>query len=185
MADAATGSPFSGNISGGYGRSTSRTERAPLEFAQQPEFPEAEGARGAWWEKLQQFGGDPDYGAISPDWADIWENAQKKVRQYFWGSPTDPGLVGKVKASAARRGVSESPAMEGAISRMGATESNVISDMATQEAQSRAEFAEGGRQSYLQNLMQLSNVRTQGQFWTPWEQTKSSQWDVSGKAAIG
>lgn len=167
-------------ISFGKKKGESKSESAKPIFVQQPDYAESEGARKSWWEQLQQFSGQPGYGAIAPDWADIWETAQRKVRQYFWGSPMDPGLVGKVKASSARRGVSESPANEMAIARMGATEGNIYSDMATQEAQSKAEFAESGRQNYLDQLGRLAGLKTQGAWWTPWTKGKTSgtNWGV-------
>ena len=172
------------NFGGSYSKekSESRTETG-LDYMQKPEFKETDEARQTWWQQLQSFAGQPGYGAISPDWADIWQNAQKKVQQYFWGSPTDPGLAGKVKASAARRGVSESPAMENSLLKMGATESGVMSDLATQEATNKATFAEQGRQNYLQQLMQLSNTRSQGQFWNPWQtnQSSGSSWGLTAK----
>ena len=160
----------------------SRQENAPTEFSVAPEYAESEGARKSWWEQLQSFAGQPGYGAISPDWASIWENAQKKVQQYFWGSPTDPGLVGKVKSSAAARGVAESPAREKMIQRMGATESGVLSDMAVQQAQSEAEFAESGRLNYLQQLQTLAGYTPQVAAYTPWQTkedtSKTSGWGV-------
>ena len=172
-------------VGGGYsqGKESSRSKKG-MEYMQAPDYKESEGARGDWWAKLQQFSGQPGYGAIAPDWENIWQNAQKKVQQYFWGSPTDPGMVNKVKSSAARRNVSESPAMENSLMKMGATEGNIFADMATQEAQSKAGFAEGGRQDYMQNLMQLSGLNPQGKFWSPWQtsSSKKSGWKVGGEA---
>lgn len=176
---------FFGEISGDYGQETSRTTKAKPLFEQQPDYPEAEGARTKWWDLLQQFGGEPGYGAISPDWGDIWQNAQKKVQQYFWGSPTDPGVVGKIKSSAARRNVSESPALTNMMSRMGATESGLLSSMATEQATKKAEFSEAGRQNYLQQLQSLSGMNPMGSWWTPWQQTDSSGWSVGAKAGYG
>ena len=123
-----------GSLGGGSSSGKSRTENAPTQFSQAPEFGETAGARKSWWELLQGFSGQPGYGAIAPDWASIWENAQNKVRQYFWGSPTDPGLVGKIKASVSGRNVQDSPAQGKLLARMGATEGNILSDMAVQQA---------------------------------------------------
>ena len=171
--------PF--GVGGGYESSTSRkTEAKPL-WEQQPDYKESEGARVKWWDLLQQFGGEEGYGAISPDWGDIWENAQKKVQQYFWGSPTDPGLKGKMDASLARRNRSEDPAAQTMMSRMGATEGGLLSSMATEQATKKAEFSELGRQNYMQNLMQLSGMNPLGKFWTPWQQQTGSGWNVKGQ----
>ena len=142
-------------------------EDQPPQFIRAPEYEEAEGARGKWWEQLQQWGEDPNYGAISPDWADIWQTAQQKVKQYFWGGPTQPGLAGKVKASAARRGVSESPALETELTRMGQEEAGMLREMATEQAVQKASFGEQGRQTWLQSLTGLSQQKPAGTWWTP------------------
>jgi len=99
-------------------------------FFQAPEYEETKAARGAWGEKLQQWGDQPGYGAIAPDWADIWGRAKKRVSQYYWGGPEGgQGISGKVKASAARRGVADSPAGETMLMRMGATEAGQLGDI--------------------------------------------------------
>ena len=182
-----------GGIEANYGATTSsgksRTETGATKFSEAPEFEESKGARESWWEQLQGFAGQPGYGAISPDWGSIWENAQNKVRQYFWGSPTDPGLVGKVKSSAAARGVAESPAREKMIQRMGATEAGVMSDMATQQATKESEYAETGRLNYLQQLQTLAGYTPQVSAYTPWQQTEEeregTQWGVGANVQFG
>jgi hypothetical protein len=185
-------------IEGGYKSSkdsysksySNRTENAPSEFIKQEEYPEAEGARKAWWQRLQEFGGQPGYGAISPDWGDIWQNAQRKVQQYFWGSPTQPGAVSKIQASAARRNRSDDPALQNMMARMAATEGGLLSDMATEQATEKSKLAESGRLNWLTNLMSLSGMQMPGQWFTPWTTTsgtesgtgKQSGWNVSGEA---
>lgn len=136
-------------------------ERIPDEdiFRQLPEFAESEQARGKWWEKLQEWENQPGYGAIAPDWGDIWDRAEGKVNRYYWGSPTSPGAVGKIRASAARRGVSESPALETNISRMAKEEGLQLQDMATEQAMQEALFGEQGRQNWMAQLMGLTQVK--------------------------
>jgi len=132
-------------------------------FYEQPEYPEAAGARGEWWKRLQQWGGEEGYGAISPNFGDIWERAKKRVSQYYWGGPEGgTGIAGKIKASAARRGVSESPALETMMGRMGATEAGQLGDISTELATKEAEFGERGRQSWLENIMRLSGMQMPG-----------------------
>lgn len=118
--------------------------------------PEAQQAQKTWSEKLQSWGSDPNYGAISPEWDDIWDLASKKINQYYWGGVGDTGLAGKVKASAARRGVSQSPALENSLSLLGMSEAGQISDAAKQEAINKATFAEQGRENWLTSLMNLA-----------------------------
>jgi hypothetical protein len=118
--------------------------------------PEAQAAQKTWWEKLQSWGSDANYGAISPDWNDIWDLASKKISQYYWGDVGTTGAAGKVKASAARRGVSQSPALENSLSLLSMDEASNISDMAKQEAINKVTFAEQGRESWLNSLMNLA-----------------------------
>lgn len=132
-------------------------------FFRAPEFEETAGARKGWWEKLQEWGQQPGYGAIAPDWGDIWQRAKKRVSQYYWGGPEGgPGLAGKVKASAARRGVAESPAGETMLMRMGATEAGQLGDIGTEMSLQEALFGEKGRQSWLQNIAKMSGLQVPG-----------------------
>jgi hypothetical protein len=122
--------------------------------------PEAQAAQKTWWDKLQSWGSDANYGAISPDWNDIWDLASKKISQYYWGDVGTTGAAGKVKASAARRGVSQSPALENSLALLSMDEASNISDMAKQEAINKATFAEQGRESWLNSLMNLAGYKS-------------------------
>ncbi len=153
---------------------------------QYAEFPEAEAARETWWGKLQEFGKEPGYGAISPDWGDIWEESQRKVKQYYWGGPGgEPGVAGKVRASAARRGVSESPALEAEMGRMGRAEAGDIRSMATEQAFQKAKFAEAGRQNWLQQMQAMTSLRPMyyqpsGMWQSPYAATEQSYFAGGG-----
>ena len=168
------------NIGGGYGRSKSRTEEARPEFVQAPDYEEAEGARKSWWDRLQQWGASPSYGSVSPDWGKIWESGAGKIRDYYWGTATQPGQIGKVKASAARRGVSGQPAMEKEITKMAVSEAGDIKDYTTQQNVAQAQMMEQARMNWLKSLMGLAQVNPQGQWYTPWSTTNSSEWNVGG-----
>lgn len=148
------------------------TPPAPT-FHRAPEYEEATGARGTWWDKLKEWGKQPGYGAISPDWADIWGTAAKRIKQYYWGGPGgQPGLAGKVRASAARRGVSESPALETELTGMGYEEAGKMGDLATTMGIKEAEFGETGRQNWLTSLMSLAGMKVPG----TWSGGGSSQY---------
>tara|TARA_Y100000310_G_scaffold329732_1_gene400124 strand:- start:3188 stop:3931 length:744 start_codon:yes stop_codon:yes gene_type:complete len=127
-----------------------------LDYEQLPDYPEATGARQAWWQRLQEFGQQPGYGGIAPDWGDIWDRAKGKIQQYFWGSPTSPGIIDKVKSSTSARNVADSPARESLIGRMGAEEAGLIKDTAQEQAVQEAQFGERARLNWLQNINQLS-----------------------------
>jgi len=140
-----------GSIWGGKGSSG---DEIPLK--QVPEYPESTAARAKWWEEIQGYSPENMYGAISPDWADIWEDASNKIHQSYWGSPTSSGAVGKVRASAARRNVSDSPALETMIGRLGAAESGDLSSLATEQNRMKAQLGETARGNWLNQLATLS-----------------------------
>jgi len=167
-----------GLLSGLFG-----SKKKDPEWSVAPEYPEAQGARGTWWEKLQSWGADPNYGAISPDWGRIWDQAKGRVQRYFWGGPLEPGLVGKVKSSLARRNVSESPASEDLIARMGMQEGLQLQDLATDQATQEAAFGEQGRQTWLQSLMGLAQQKPVTQMYQP---AQNENWaDFLGTAVSG
>lgn len=139
-----------------------------LKYGREPkEYEESKGARGEWWDKLQQWGEMPGYGAISPDWGEIWERAKRKVGAYFKGTPTSTGLYDKLKASGARRNVSDSPAMDKMLLKAQAEESGQLRDVSSDQALAEAQFGETGRQNWMQQIMQLSGLqRPQAQAYT-------------------
>jgi len=149
-----------GAVAGGYLAGRGGGEDAdPLAFRQLPDYPEAEGARKEWWKTLQQWQTMPGFGAISPDWADIWERTKKRVSQYYWGGPADTGLAGKVRASAARRGVSQSPALENMLLTMGMAEAGQQKDLSSEIAEREALLSEGGRRNWWASLERLSGLK--------------------------
>ena len=174
----------SAGVSGDYRRDKSRTTTARPEFQMAPEFEEAKGARKSWWDKLQQWGGSPGYGAIAPNWGDIWGQAKQRVRDYYWGDSTSSGMAGKIKASAARRGVSGSPALEKGLTKMGVEEGKATGDVAVQQALAQAQFGEEGRNTWLQSIMGLSGMTPQGKWWSPWQETLGSSMGVKGNVGI-
>jgi len=134
-------------------------------FQTAPEYPEAKAARGEWWNRLQQWGADPYYGGIPQDWEALWESSKNKLNRYYWGGPEEGGgQAGKVRASAARRGVSESPALETELSRMGMAQGGQLADLNLQRILSEAQFGESSRQNWMSSLMQLSGQKPGSQY---------------------
>lgn len=131
------------------------------DIRQMPDYAESEGARGKWWETLQSWAGQPSYGAIQPNWGDIWSNARSKLSRQYWGGPEGPGAIAKVKASAARRGVSDSPALQTTIGRMGMQEGNQLMDIAIQQAIAEANLGESGRKTWLSSVQNLAGLKPQ------------------------
>jgi hypothetical protein len=152
-------------------------------FHASPEYDETKGARQNWWQKLQGWGQEPGYGAIAPDWGDIWDTASKRIKQYYWGGPGgQPGIADKVKSSAAQRNVADSPALETELTHMGYQEAGQLGDLSTTMATKEAEFGETGRQNWLQSLMRMAGLQMPGM----WQGAKYMPAESSGAAgALG
>jgi len=129
------------------------------QITQLPEYPESEKARQDWASKLTQWGEDPYYGAIQQDWGSIWENAQNKVRQYFWGGAADEGIAGKIKSSVARRGMQDSPAMEEELLKLGALESDQLKDLSVSQGIQRTNLANQGKQDWMAGISGLASMK--------------------------
>jgi len=134
-------------------------------FTPTPEYPEAQQARESYASKLTGWGEDPNYGAIAPNWDDIWNKAQQRVKQYYWGGAGgQTGLADKVRSSAAARNVSDSPALQTELTNMGYQEAQDIGDISTEMATKEAEFGETGRQNWMSWLSNLMGQKQSGQF---------------------
>lgn len=148
-----------GGILGGLLGGSDEEEEWSPKYLQLPDYEESTGARGDWWSKLQEWGKDANYGAISPAWDEAWNLAKKKINQYYWGGVGDTGLAGKVKASAARRNASQSPALENQLALLGMSEAGQMSDLANTEAINKATFSENARQNWLTSLQNLAGLK--------------------------
>jgi hypothetical protein len=132
-----------------------------LVYKQLPDYAESDQARKDWAAKLQEFGGQEGYGAIPMNWDEIYNTAKNKINRYYWGGVNDTGLAGKVKASAARRGVSQSPALENQLSTLGFQEAIDQNELATTEASNKVQYAEQGRKDWLTSLQNLASLKPQ------------------------
>lgn len=160
-------------------------ETSTTTMNQLPDYAESTGARQNWWDTLQKWGTQPGYGAIAPNWGDIWNNAKAKVQRYFSGGPEGPGAVSRVKSSLAARNMSEQPAGEDMISRLYMQEGNQLQDMAVQQAVQEAQFGEQGRQNWMSQLMQLAGLKPSygGGTTTGTSKTSGGEgWDILGGA---
>ena len=122
--------------------------------------PEAEQAQKSWWDTLSNWSTSGNYGATDMNWDDIFKSAKKKINQYYWGGVGDTGLAGKVKASAARRNASQSPALENSLSMMGMEESSDIGNLITNLITKKAAYTENARKTWLQSLMGLAGLKS-------------------------
>lgn len=126
------------------------------------EYKESEAARGNWWDTLKNWGSTGNYGVNTSIYDDIYSNAANKINQYYWGSGSGGGLVDKIRASAARRGVSESPATDVLTQRMGVEQAGQLGDLATTVGTNKANAIENARSNWLNSLMNLSNLKSGG-----------------------
>lgn len=133
-------------------------------FLQNPEYPHSQDARDAWWNKLNTWKDDPNYGAVTPDWSNIWDTVQRQVGQYYNGGPLTPGLQDKVSSSLARRNMSDNPAADYLHAQVGAQQGNTLADAATQQAIQKTNLAEQGRQSWLSNINSFQGQKPQGEW---------------------
>jgi len=186
--------PVGIGLAGAAGIAKAATAEEPEvenEFLQNPEFEEAKGARGKWWETLQKWGDDPNYGAISPDWSNIWETVQRQVKEYYDGGPLSTGMRDKLKANLARRNMSDSPAADHLMMASRADEANKMKYIATEQGVKKAELGEKGRMNWLNSVTDLSKQKPSGQWAEPVvtdPNFKLNQWlnlagDVGGAVA--
>lgn len=148
---------FIGDIFGGGDKETTQTQTNDIR--QLPDYAEAEGARAKWWDTLQKWAGQPGYGAISPDWNNIWENARQKVQRHFFGGPEGPGLNATVRANAARRGVADSATGDTLLQRSGFQQGNMLMDLAVKQAMDEVNLGEKGRETWLGSVQNLAGLK--------------------------
>jgi hypothetical protein len=167
----------------GIGSKVKEDDKVENNWLQNPEYKEAEGARASWWDTLQKWGSDPNYGAISPDWDNIWQTVQRQVKEYYSGGPLSTGMRDKLKASVARRNMGDQPAADYLQMASYAEEANKMKDIATAEGAKKAELSEQGRRDWLNSLMALSQQKPAGEWQTTVKSNKTS--DILGAVGEG
>ena len=142
-----------------YGANKAGDNEWDPQYLQLPDYPESTGARQDWWSKLQDWGKSGTYGATDMNWDEIFNTAKGKLSRYYWGGVNDPGLAGKVRASAARRGASQSPALENQLTSMGQQESIDLNDLFSNLTTQKATYTESARNTWLQSMMNLAGMK--------------------------
>lgn len=146
-------------------------------------YPETDAARQNWAQTLTDWQGSGTYGANLPDYNAIFENAKKRINQYYWGGATGGGVIDKIRASTAQRGVQDSPALGVLTSRLGAEEAGKIGDISVGVDTEKAKAIENARINWLSSLTNLSNLAPQsttGQSTTTSYQPATTGMDVLG-----
>ena len=148
-----------GSILGGLLGSGDDEEEWSPKWAQLPDYAESDTARADWGKWLKTAGESGDYGASDMNWDEIFSTAKDKLNRYYWGGVNDSGLAGKVKASAARRGVSQSPALETNLASLGMQESLDLNDLTTNLTSQKASYTNSAKNTWLQSLMNLAGLK--------------------------
>lgn len=153
------------------------------------EYPQSEAARGDWYQSLQEWGADPMYGAITPNFQDIYSKAAKRVNQYYWGGASgQPGLVDKIRSRGAARGVQDSPAVDVLTQRAGAEEAQQLGELSTSVDTLKASAGEAARNNWMTSLMNLARMKS-GAYTSTGTQVASQPgtdvWDVLGTVGSG
>ena len=170
-----------------WGKEQTETVTENLEPRKAPEYEESKKARADWSTTLSEWGDQPGYGAIQPNWEDLWSNARGKVRQYYGGGPSGPGMVDRMKSDAARRNMGDQPGTSANIARLGMKEGQQVQDIAVEQAMKEAMLGEQGRQTWLGSLQSLAGQKPT--LWNPGGTSTTTSgggegWDVLG-AALG
>lgn len=163
------------NVGGAYMSANSKPD-VSNEFLQNPEYANSQAARDTWWQKLQDWGNDPNYGAIAPDWADIWQQTQQQVKQYFEGSAMTPGVNDAIKASFAQRGMGGQAGESFALASSGATEAQQLANLQVQQNIAKNQFAETGRQNWLNSLQNFQAQKPVGEWQTQVNPSSGQIW---------
>lgn len=125
-------------------------------YLQLPGYAESDIARSLWGGRLGEWGKSGTYGATDMNWDEIFETAKKKLSRYYWGGVNDPGLAGKMKASAARRNTTVSDA---GIASLGQQEALDLSDLMSGLTTQKAQYTESARNNWLSSLMNLAGLK--------------------------
>lgn len=128
-------------------------------FTKGPSFEQGQTATNDWLNQLTQDQNDPsgNFGAISPDWNDIWAQTQRQVQQYYNGTATSPGVNDQIKASFAQRGMSGDPAASYLTAASGANEAEQLNEASQAQNIAKQTFAQQGKQNWLNSIASLQN----------------------------
>lgn len=139
-------------------------EERQQDWLANPEYPHSQDARDLWWQKLQDWGNDPNYGAVSPDWDNIWNETQRKVKQFYDGGPLAPGVKDRLKSSLARRGMSDNPASDFQMLQTDAQQAQDLQGLNVEQNLQRTNFTNSGRDAWLGSLERFQAQKPAGQW---------------------
>jgi len=148
------------------------------DFLQNPQFPNSQAARDTWWQTLQNQQNDPTgaYGAIAPDWNDIWQQTQQQVKNYYEGSATTPGVNDAIKGSFAQRGMGGQAGETFALSASGANEAQQLGGLSAQQNIAKNQFALQGQQNWMNSLANFQAQKPTGEWQTQVNPSSGQIW---------
>lgn len=113
-----------------------------------------------WASQLNSMQNDPtgNFGAIAPDWNDIWSQTQQQVNNYFNGTATTPGVNDQIKGSFAQRGMSGDPASSFLMAQSGANQAQDLGNLSAQENIAKNSFAQQGQENWLNSEQAFQNA---------------------------
>ncbi len=144
-------------------------------------------AAGQWADQLTQDQTDPNWGAISPDWNDIWQQTQQQVHNYFNGTATNPGVNDQINASFAQRGMSGDPAASFLQSQSGANEAQMLNNNSANMNIAKQTFTNQGKSQWLNSMAQFQHetMPAQGTDSYPYATTGQQIGNAIGAAGSG
>ncbi len=134
------------------------------EYHKGPDYEQGQTATNDWLNQITADQNDPtgNFGAISPDWNDIWDQTQKQVQQYYNGTATSPGVNDQIKASFAQRGMSGDPAAAYLQAASGANQASQLSTLGAEQNIARQQFANQGKSQWLNSVQAFQNQVANG-----------------------
>lgn len=129
------------------------------QYTQGPSFAAGQQAQGDWLSQLTADQNDPtgNFGGISPDWNDIWNQTQQQVQNYYSGTATNPGVNDQIKSSFAQRGMAGDPAASFLQSESGANEAQTLANDSAQMNIAKNQFAQTAKQNWYTNMNNFNN----------------------------
>jgi len=129
------------------------------QYTEGPSYAAGQTAQNDWLNQLTSDQNDPsgNFGAISPDWNDIWSQTQQQVNNYYNGTATNPGVNDQIKASFAQRGMSGDPAASFLQAQSGSNQAQDLSNLSAQENIAKNQFAQTAKQNWYSNINNFNN----------------------------
>lgn len=132
-------------------------------FVQGPDFQQGQDQQKSWLDQLNADKADPNWGGISPDWNDIWQQTQQHINNYYNGSAMTPGVRDQVKASFAQRGMAGDPAASFLDSQVGSAQASELNNAQMQQNITKQTFVNNAKNNWFTNMRSFNDSTMQEQ----------------------